>query len=89
MRNIRNLTAAPLRVPLPAGKTLHLGPHETGSIRDAAAEHPALRKLVEAGSLEIGESGHPAGAVAGEAMHGQGDTSFHGKSGAARKSGDR
>jgi len=89
MRTIRNLTASPLRVPLPGGKTLHLGPNETGSIRDAAVEHAALKKLVDAGSVEIGESERGAGGTGTGSGNGPDDAGTHGKSGVARKSGDR
>lgn len=53
MKTIRNKTQQPLRVPLPGGKTLHLGPRKDGQIADNAAEHAGLRRLVEAGSIEI------------------------------------
>src|SRR4030095_4536639 len=64
VKTISNKTARPLRVPLPRGKTLHLGPKKTGQIASEDAEHPPLKKLVEAGELEILGEGH-AGTVAG------------------------
>jgi len=63
MRTIKNLSVSPLRVPLPGGRTLHLGPNESGSLRDAAAEHPAIKKLVEAGNVEVGPSEPGAGSA--------------------------
>jgi hypothetical protein len=58
MKTIVNKTTRPLRVPLPGGKTLHLGPKKSGQIADLAADHPALRKLVDAGDIQIqGEAG--------------------------------
>ncbi len=53
MRTIRNNSARPLVVPLPHGKTLHLGPGKSGQIRFQAVDHPPLRKMVEEGDLEI------------------------------------
>ena len=53
MKTVRNKTTRPLRVPLPGGKVLHLGPAKDAQIADNAAEHPGLLKLVKAGSLEI------------------------------------
>ena len=53
MKTILNKSARPIRVPLPGGKTIHLGPHKNGEIADRAAEHPPLAKLVEAGEIEI------------------------------------
>lgn len=50
---IRNTTKRPLRVPLPGGKRLHLGPSASGQVTPKAAEFPGLKKLVESGELEI------------------------------------
>jgi hypothetical protein len=55
MRTVKNASASPLRIPLPGGKTLHLGPGKTASIRDSATEHPALKKLCDSGQVELGE----------------------------------
>ena len=38
MRTIVNKTTRPLRVPLPGGKVLHLGPKKSGQIADPAAD---------------------------------------------------
>ncbi len=57
MKSILNKTHSPIRVPLPRGKVLHLGPHKTGQIADHATELPKLQGLIEAGSLEIVEEG--------------------------------
>lgn len=48
-----NKTMKPLRVPLPQGKTLHLGPKQTGHVAVHDVDHPPLQKLVEAGEIEI------------------------------------
>ena len=53
MKTIRNKTARPIRVPLPRGKVLHLGPNMDGEIADNAVEHAGLQKLVKAGTIEI------------------------------------
>jgi hypothetical protein len=53
MKTVVNKTHQPLKVPLPQGKVLHLGPDKTGEINDNAADHPPLKKLVEDGQLEI------------------------------------
>lgn len=55
---IRNTTKRPLRVPLPGGKRLHLGPSASGQVTPKAAEFPGLQKLVESGELEIVDSRH-------------------------------
>lgn len=53
MKTIRNKTTRPIRVPLPRGKTLHLGPRKEGQISTHDVDHPPLRKLVEAGEIEV------------------------------------
>jgi hypothetical protein len=59
MKEVRNLTHAPLKIHLPEGKVLHLGPGKTGRISDHAAQAPAVRRLVDAGELQIiGEGDH-------------------------------
>jgi hypothetical protein len=79
MKTIRNTTTGPLRVPLPRGKVLHLGPRKTGEIATAAADHPPLKKLVEEGKIEIlgeGEHHHQ-----GQAQGPSGQISSHGHAG--------
>jgi len=90
MKTVTNKTRTPLKVPLPRGKSLHLGPGKSGQIRDEDANHAGLKKLVEAGKLEIVEGGqHEAGVTGGttaphEATHGFGKANFR-----QRKGGDR
>jgi len=57
MATIKNKTKRPLRVPLPQGKTLHLGPGKSGQVTAKALQHAPLAKLVEAGDLEIEDEG--------------------------------
>lgn len=70
--NITNKTKQPIRVPLPDGKKLFLGPGNTGQITDKAAEHPPLVELVEAGDLETDDAsrGRRAGSSGGSAAGG-------------------
>ena len=53
MKTVRNKTHQPIRVPLPRGKVLHLGPKMDAQIADNAVEHAGLQKLVKAGTIEI------------------------------------
>lgn len=53
MQAIRNTTAGPLRLSLPGGKVLHLGPGKVAQIEDKAVEHPGVKRLVESGAIEI------------------------------------
>jgi hypothetical protein len=88
MKEIRNTTSQPLRVPLPGGKTLHLGPGKVGEIADKAEEHPGLQKLVEEGSLEILGEGERHEGIGGQAA-GPGQAQGHAKSPFRRRSGER
>ncbi len=61
MKTIVNKTTDPLRVPLPHGKVLHLGPRQSGHVAVHDADHPPLKKMIEDGKLEIfDESGNEA-----------------------------
>ena len=78
MKTIVNKTHDPLRVPLPQGKTLHLGPKKTGQISVHDVDHPPLVKLVEAGKVEIqdqpGNEAIPSVSQEGALhVHGRGD----------------
>jgi hypothetical protein len=78
MRTVRNKTQLPVRVPLPGGKTLHLGPARTGQISDQAADGRSVRRLIEQGTIEfvggsdrtVGENPAKPGSPAHESKHG-------------------
>jgi len=53
LKTIRNKTHAPIRVPLPRGKVLHLGPNQEGQIAHTDLDHEPLQKLVGDAALEI------------------------------------
>ncbi|MDX1632894.1 MAG: hypothetical protein R3234_13570 [Thermoanaerobaculia bacterium] len=59
MKEIKNTTNRPLRVPLPQGKTLHLGPRHTGEVAASALEHPPFQEMVESGEVEVLGEGDP------------------------------
>ncbi len=71
MKIVSNKTNRPIKIALAGGKFLHLGPLKTGQIADNAAERPAIKKLLEAGEIEIlGEGEQPQGvADSGGAPH--------------------
>ncbi len=88
MPTISNKTHRPMIVPLPGGKTLHLGPGKTGQVAANAVDDSRLKKLVEAGEIEfVDDDSHPtAGAGGGK----RGRTGTFGRSqGGIRRSGDR
>ena len=81
MKEIRNKTKRPLRIPLPGGKVLHLGPSMVAQIADNAAEHEALQELLSEGSIEIvgeGERTNASGDSRGglEQTHGRAKSTF-------------
>jgi len=78
MRTVRNTTLMPIRIPLPGGKTLHLGPGKTGQISDQAAHGRSVRSLIEQGKIELvggadrsaGENPDKPASPAHESTHG-------------------
>ena len=53
MKTIRNCSNRPLRVGLPRGKVLHLGPRAEAQVHPDALERPAVKKMLEAKELEV------------------------------------
>jgi len=85
---ITNKTNRPLRVPLPGGKKLHLGPGKTGQVTPKALDHPPLKKLVDEGELEVAVGGrHPSGNGADGGGVSSSQTGSSG--GSIRRTGDR
>jgi len=86
MQGIRNTTNAPLRISLPGGKVLHLGPGKIAQIDDKATEHAAVQRLVAAGSIEILGEGARTESIAGpgtaaEQTHGRSKSPFRRRQG--------
>ncbi len=59
---VTNLTKGPLRVPLGKGKVLHLAPLGTAHVLQAATEHPAFQKLVDAEKISVRSENDDPGA---------------------------
>ncbi|MBK7152446.1 MAG: hypothetical protein IPL19_32585 [Sandaracinaceae bacterium] len=55
MKSLLNKTPKPMRLSLPGGKTLFLGGTRQANVREDALEHPPIKKLIEAGTLEVVE----------------------------------
>ena len=87
--DITNKTKRPLRVPLPGGKKLHLGPGRVGQISPKASEHPPLKKLIEAGEIEIVSEGRTQGTGDSGGTKGSGSSQGGPSSGGVRHTGDR
>ncbi|MCA9594739.1 MAG: hypothetical protein KC776_15570 [Myxococcales bacterium] len=89
MKAIINKTRRPLRIHLPGGKTLFLGPTRRADIRDDALEHPAVKKLLEAGDIEVTEGGHHGRAASRGGVSPKGGGQGHGGGHTPLTSGDR
>lgn len=91
MPTISNKTRKPLRVPLPGGKILRLGPLKEGQVAANAVEFPALKALVEAGEIEIvdGASRRSSGASGGGPSRSSNPGQTGGGASGVRHSGDR
>jgi len=89
MRSVTNKTQKPLAVPLPRGKVLRLGPKKTGQISSDDVDHPQLKKLVEAGEIEIHEEGHVPTQGGTSGKSGPTSTPGHSSGIGGRRSGDR
>ena len=89
MAAVTNKTGKPLSIPLPRGKTLHLGPRKSGQISSHDIEHPALKKLLDAGAIEIraDDSGSTGGGAGG--THGRAPMPGHVAARGGQRSGDR
>ena len=89
MRTIVNKTHRPLRVHLPQGRILHLGPHKEGQIAPQAVESAGVKRLIEAGDLELlGDEGS-SDAANRETGHAMADTHGHHPNTSVRSRGDR
>ena len=53
VKTIRNTTHAPIRVPLPRGKVLHLGVGQQGQISHNDTDHAPLQAMIDEGVVEI------------------------------------
>jgi hypothetical protein len=89
MKEVRNTTHRPLRIPLPHGKVLHLGPLHTGQVAAAAVDHPPFKKLVEAGEVEVLGEGEPESRHPIKEEKGPQGPSGHLPTGVVHPSGDR
>ncbi|PCJ53714.1 MAG: hypothetical protein COA70_08475 [Planctomycetota bacterium] len=89
--DILNKTPRPLKISLPGGKVLRLGPKMTGQISPKAAEHPPVKKLLEEGVIEIQGDGGTRSTGGGSNSDSANGSNQSGSSGGAamRRSGDR
>lgn len=88
MKEVLNKSNTPIRIPLPGGKKLFVGPGKIAQITDKAAESAAVQRLVEAGSIEILGEGERAEGISRSGTS-PAQTYGHGKSPFRRRSGER
>lgn len=86
---IRNKTNRPLRIPLPAGKRLHLGPAKTAKIVPKSLEHPPVKALLDSGEIEVVVGGRNQSATSSSNGSGAGGSQASPSSGGVRHTGDR
>ena len=53
IQTVINKTRRPIKISLPRGKTLYLGPSGQGQVHDDTLERPAFKKLIESGDVEL------------------------------------
>ena len=86
---IKNNTRRPVKVPLPGGKRLFLSPNGVGQIMPKDADHPPVKKLIDAGDVEIIGGGRTKGAGDLGGSGGVNPSQASGGSGNVRHTGDR
>lgn len=89
MKTVRNKTHRPLRVNLSRGKTLHLGPLKEGQINVHDVDASGVKRLVEAGELEIVGDGAKGPETAAPPAPGHAVTHGHHPGTSVPKRGDR
>lgn len=84
---VTNKTKKPLSIPLARGRKLYLGPGKSGEIASNDSEHPAVKALVDNGTIEIERGRTQTGTEGADRRlgHSQG----HASGGGPRRSGDR
>lgn len=86
---ISNKTNRPLRIPLPGGKKLHLAANGKAKIMPKTAEHPAVLKLIEEGTVTIIHGGRGRGSKDSSPGSSVGGSQKNSGSGGMRQTGDR
>jgi hypothetical protein len=89
MTTVNNKTQRPLSVPLPRGKKLHLGPGKSGQISAKDTAHPPLKKLVDAGEIEVLDDNSATTDRGERGPRGGSSTQGHTWGSRSRRSGDR
>jgi len=89
MRTVVNKSRRPLKIHLPQGKVLHLGPRHEGQVTPQALESPGVKKLLASGELELVDQDAHAAARSGDGNGPAANTHGHHPNTTVRKRGDR
>lgn len=89
MKTLVNKSRKPIRIPLPGGHTLFLGPGKSGQIADRHAGLPAVARLIDDGTVEIADESAHAGATGSDGGHVHEGTHGHAPRKVVRPRGDR
>ena len=87
--DIRNTTKLPLKISLPGGKLLRLGPGKTGQITPKASEHPPVQALIESGQIQVVGEGKSQAGPGTHHSSGPASSPGQGSTGGMRHTGDR
>jgi hypothetical protein len=60
-----------VKIPLPRGKSLRLGPDGSGRIRDEDADYEPVKKLIVAGTIDVVAAGTSTGGLEGPGLTGR------------------
>jgi hypothetical protein len=89
MKTLINKSHKPIRIPLPGGRTLFLGPGKSGQIADRHAALPAVARLIDEGTVVLAdEAAHADAAGSGGGQEHQ-STHGHAPVKVVRPRGDR
>ena len=89
MKTIVNKTRRPLKIKLSQGRVLRLGPAKEGQIATQDAERESVKKVVEAGDVEIIDDGSTTAGRGGKGPAGMAKSQGHHRQFSGSKRGDR
>jgi len=89
MKTIVNKTRRPLKIELSQGRVLRLGPAKEGQITTHDAERESLKRIVEAGDVEIIDDGSPGAGRGSKGPAGMAKSQGHQRQFSGSKRGDR
>lgn len=89
MKTIVNKTRRPLKITLSQGRVLRLGPSKEGQISTQDSERESVKRIVEAGDIEILDDASPGASRGGKGPAGMMKSQDHQRQFTGSKRGDR